>query len=204
MARSTPASVQSPATLRGDGTIALGTTPTVGNLMVMLTSGFHGSLDSYAPAGMFRFARYNSDANNGVQAWARRVQSGDTGSYSLSASDNQSACLYEFSGAAGIYPIAGGAMSSLFSGANFSIWTPDSPFGVNDLVLGAFGSDTTATWSITGETGLTVDYQTTGAVNHTGAYCTINPATHDGVMAGSTSSAPTAPVFELLAVVGTP
>lgn len=203
MARNTPSLAQSVATLRNDGTIALGSSPTVGNLMVLVTSGFNGSLTSYAPSNFYQSTKYNSDSNNGVMAWMRRVQSGDTGSYSLSASDNQGAVLYEFAAAVGIVPLGGGAMAHAFSGANFSLYVPQSVFSANDIVVGAFGSDTTATWSVTGETGITVDYQTTGATNHTGAFIRAL-STHDGILAGSTSSSPTAPVCGFWAVVGTP
>lgn len=203
--RAIPAIVQK-ATLRGDGTIALATAPTVGNTMVLVMAGFSVTSlpGTYKPAGFGVVGSYNSDSNNAVVVAVRKVQSGDTGSYAMSTSDNQAAVLYEISDYAGIYGLAGGAMSSFFSSANYTLSTPPSPFGPNDIVLGAMTQDTTATWSITGETGLVVDFLTpSDGQNHTGAFFHYD-GTIDGAIAGSTSASPTQPAYGLFAIVGKP
>lgn len=190
-------------TLRLDGTISLPVAPTVGNLMVLVTAGFGTSLPSYAPAGFTQSGQFSSNASNSVMVWTRRVVSGDTGSYAISASDNQQAVLYEFENAGGAFGVTGGVMSSYFTGNNFSIGLPGSPFGTKDIMLAAFEHDTTPTWSITGETGWTTDF-TPGAdgQNHQGAFGRYDPTTFDGVIAGSLSSTPNNPVFGVFAVVG--
>lgn len=203
--RVTPTLVQK-ATLRGDGTIALGVAPTVGNLMVLCMGGNSATTlpANYKPAGFTALNLYQSDANNAVLFAIRRVRSGDTGSYAMSASDNQAAVLYEFEDAVGVYGFAGGSMSGSFSGASFSMDAPGSPYGVGDLVLGILTHDTTPLYTITGETGLTVDYTTPNdGQNHPSAFFHYDN-TFDGIMAGSTSSSPTAPAFGLAAVVGAP
>jgi hypothetical protein len=204
MARSTPSLAQAVATLRGDGTCALGSAPTVGNLMVMAVSGFAGSIANYFPTGMQLLASYLGDANNAVRFYARVVQSGDTGSYALTATDTHTAVLYEFAGAACALPIWGGLMTGYFSGTSFTIGIPKSPFGVNDWVLGAFEHDPATVWSLTGETGLTVDYTTTSASNHTGIFFHTS-AGHDGILQGSIASgSPTGAVYGYLAIAGKP
>lgn len=190
-------------TLRLDGTISLPVAPTVGNLMVLVTGGLGTSLFSYAPAGFAPGAKYDSNTNNSVMAWSRRVQSGDTGSYAISATDNQQAVLYEFANAGGAFGVIGGAMSSFFTGNNFTIGLPGSPYGTQDIMLAAFEHDTTPTWSITGETGWTTDFAPgADGQNHQGAFGRYDPATFDGVLAGSLSSTPNNPVFGVFAVVG--
>lgn len=203
--RLTPTLIQK-ATLRGDGTIALGVAPTVGNLMVLCMGGNSATTipANYKPAGFIASALYQSDANNAVLFAVRRVRSGDTGSYAMSAADNQAAVLYEFADASGVYGFAGGAMAGSFSGSSFSLDAAGSPYGVSDLVLGILTHDTTPLFSITGETGLTVDFLTPNdGQNHSAAFFHYDD-TFDGTLAGSTSSAPTAPAFGLAAVVGAP
>lgn len=203
--RVTPGFIQK-ATLRGDGTIALPVAPTVGNLMVLVMAGYSSTSlpGTYKPAGFTVINTYFSDANNAVCLAVRRVKSGDTGSYAMSTTDNQSAVLYEFDNAVGAFGLAGGAMSGQFSGASYIIAGPQSPYGVNDIILGAFTQDTTATWTLTAETGLTLEYATPAdGQNHTGLFFRYDN-TFDGEMAGTTSSNPTSPAFGMFAVVGAP
>lgn len=203
--RVTPSLIQK-ATLRGDGTIALATAPTVGNLMVLVMAGYSSTslLGTYKPAGFTGILTYSSNANNAVAIATRRVKSGDTGSYAMSTSDNQAAVLYEFADAVGAFGIAGGDMSGQFSGAAYTQDGPQSPYGVNDLILGAFTHDTTPTWTLTAETGLTLDYATPAdGQNHTGLFFHYDN-TFDGTMTGTTSSNPTSPAFGMFAVVGAP
>lgn len=203
--RVTPTIVQS-ATLRGDGTIALATAPTVGNLLVLCMGGNSAVTlpANYKPASFTATSQYQSDANNAVLFAFKRVVAGDTGSYAMSAPDNQAAVLYEFANAAGIFGLAGGPMSSNFSGANFTLGGPQSPYGTNDIVLGILTHDTTPRYSITAETGLSVDFITPNdGQNHPAAFFRYDK-TFDGVLAGSTSSGPTAPAFGFATVVGAP
>ena len=198
-----PVIVQS-ATLRGDGTIALPVAPTPGNLMVLVMAGYSAtSLPTiYKPAAFTSVVTYQSDTNNAVSFAVRRVVSGDTGSYAMSTSDNQAAVLYEVENCAGAFALTGGAMAGSFSGANYSYTGQQSPYGVNDLIVGAFTQDTAATWALTPETGLTVDFLTPNdGANHTGAFFHYDK-TFDGIMTGSTSANPTAPASGLAALVG--
>lgn len=203
--RITPVLVQK-ATLRGDGTIALPVAPTVGNLMVLVMAGYHASdlPTIYKPGAFTSIVTYSSDANNAVSLAVRRVQSGDTGSYAMSASDNQAAVLYEFANAVGAYGIGGGAMSGSFSGNNYTFSGQQSPYGVNDYILGGFTHDTVPTWSMTAETGLTVEYATPAdGQNHTSIFFRYDK-TFDGVLAGSLTGSPVNPASGLFAVVGAP
>ena len=192
--------------LRGDGTISLPAAPTPGNLMVLVMAGFNAtSLTSgYMPAGFTPVVTYSSNANNAVAAAVRRVQSGDTGSYAMSTSDNQAAVIYEFEDAVGVYGTGGGVMSGAFSGNNFTFIGQQSPYGVSDILLGAFTHDTTPTWSITAEPGLTVDYATPAdGQNHTSIFFRYDEA-FDGTLAGSLSGSPVQPASGVFAVVGAP
>lgn len=203
--RTSPSIVQK-ATLRGDGTIALPVAPTVGNFMVLMMAGFGASSlpTIYKPAAFSFVSMYQSDANNVVVAATRRVISGDTGSYAMSTSDNQAAVLYEIADAAGIIGLGGGGMSAFFSGSNYTFTGLPSPYGVDDLVFGAFTHDTAARWTLTGEAGLSVDFVTPNdGQNHTSAFFNYDK-TFDGTMVGTTTSAPTAPAFGLFTVFGKP
>lgn len=143
--RTSPTLVQK-ATLRGDGTITLPSAPTPGNIMVLLMAGFGAVVlpTNYKPAGFGIIGAFQSDANNVVTTALRVVQSGDTGSYAMSASDNQAAVLYEFADVGGVYPMSGGAMAGFFSSAVYNIFAQPSPYNVDDIVIGAFTQDTTA------------------------------------------------------------
>lgn len=197
--------------MRGDGTIALGATPTVGNLMVLVIAGWGRNMerDSNHFGGQFRptsgwsfVGNYRADENNAVACWLRRVRSGDAGSIALNGTDNHSSVLYEFEDALTVYPIGGGPIAIDFTGNNFAIEAPKSPFGVNDPVIGAFEHDTTPVWSFTAETGLVVDYVSpASADNHTGGIVRLLP-THDRSLAGSLSGSPVNPVSGFFAVVG--
>lgn len=201
--RLAPSIVQK-ATLRLDGTIALGVAPTVGNLLVLSTSGFGGSLAAYVGTGFQLIGSYSSNANNTVMIWAKRVRAGETGSYAITASDNQQAVLYEVADCVGVVGLGGGAMSGFFTGTNFTMPVLDSPFGPSDLRLISMTHDTTPVWTITAETGLTVDFAPAAdGNNHTGAFATLTSA-HDDVVAGSLSGTPVQPAFGVFALIGAP
>jgi hypothetical protein len=109
--------------------------------------------------------------------------------------------MYEFEGAAFAWPIAGGAMT--FTSGDFIQPVFKSPFGVNDIVIGAFEHNGIPRINIFAETGLTVDYQTPVTDDHS---CTIFSldTTQDGLLTGQMSSGvPTNPCFGLFAIVPT-
>lgn len=189
------------ATLRNDGTITLPAPPTVGNLMVHIQGGFD-TFAAYTPAGFINTAIYNSNANNFVVASVRRVIAGDTGSYAVSASDNQFCALYEYQDAMSVLGLAGGPMA--FSGSAFALSVPRSPFAPLDDVIVCVEHDATAVFTATAETGLTKDFEPSAdGANHIGAIYRCNfAAGFDGVLNGTTSSAPTAPVYGAFAIVG--
>lgn len=181
--RTTPTMVQMD-TLRNDGTIALPVAPTDGNLMVFVAGGFGNSLPGYVPPGFSVFSIDGVPSANLVLIAFKRVESGDTGSYAISASDNQAAVLYEFSDAAGLAQIAGGALPFVNS-TDFEIGMLE-PF-VDGVRLVAMTNDNAANFAIDAATGLTVDFygDNTGGANHTSAFARLNPATFvDGKVTG--------------------
>lgn len=192
------------ATLRGDGTIALPAPPTIGNLMILVMAGYSPTSlpGTYKPRAFTSLATYQSDTNNAVSFANRRVVSGDTGSYNMSTTDNQAAVLYEFANAAGVYPIVGGAMSGQFSGTSFALTAPISPYGADDINLIAFTHDTTPVWSLTAETGLSIDFLTPAdGQNHTSAFASYGKS-FDQTIAGGLTGSPVNPAFGMAAVVG--
>ena len=196
--RKLPVMIQK-GTLRNDGTIALPVAPTVGNLMVHVQGGFN-SYQAYTPAGFTNVAVFNSNANNFAVASIRRVQSGDTGSYSVTAGDNQFSVLYEYQDAGSVYGVVGGPAPIRGSTINYPF--PPSPFGPQDECIMVIEHDGTQVATITPETGLTVDYQPSAdGANHIGAVYRRDP-THDGTLNGSWSGTPTAPVYGVFAVSG--
>lgn len=200
-ARVAPSVVQS-ANLRSDGTVALAFAPTAGNLLVFVYSGYTGGESGFAPPGFTKISSFDSDGNNRVGLWTRTAQAGDTGSYALSATDNQGCALLEVANCAGVQTLGGGAMSGQFSGANFSLVPQTGLFQGAQLRVVAFESDGTPNWTITAQTGLTIVYNPPlSAVNHQGAVVVLTDAV-TGAVAGSTSSAPTQPVFGVWALVG--
>lgn len=211
MARLTPTLAQSPVAMRNDGTLSLGSAPTVGNLMVLCLAGWATNMGQFSNhfAGQYRptsgwdfVGYYEFDINNAVSCWTRRVRSGDTGSITLNAQDNHSAIIYEYEDAVGAYALGGGRMTSDFSGTSFTAGVPRSPFGQNDPVICAFTSDDVPVWTLDAETGLVVDYTSpASAFNHPGAFATSLP-THDKIVTGSLSGTPLGPTSGFFAVVG--
>jgi hypothetical protein len=198
--RLVPAIVQS-ASIRGDTTIALASAPTVGNIMFWIYSGFSGSDGAYAPTGFTFHSSYNSDGNNKVSLWYRFVVSGDTGSYSLSASDNQGGALLEVSNSDTAVALGGGAMSGSFSGTSFSLRIPTSPYDGTNIRIVAFEHDTANPYTITAGTGLTTRYISAAGANHVGAIMTLTDA-FVGPMTGSVTAGPSAPVYGIWTIVG--
>lgn len=186
-------------TLRKDGTIALPSAPTVGNLMVHVQGGSN-SYAFYTPAGFVNVAIYQSNGSNCVVASIRRVQSGDTGSYAVSASDNQFSALYEYQDANTVLGLIGGPM--LVSGSTINAGIPLSPFGPTDEVIVVIENDTTFVPTITPKTGLTKDYEVPAdGSNHHGGIYRVTSA-FDQILAGSWSGTPVVPVYGAFAVVG--
>lgn len=191
------------ATLRNDGTVTLATAPTPGNLMVLVTGGFGGSIDGYVPAGFALVGGFASDNNNGVRCWGRVVQAGDTGSYAMSASDNQSAVLYEFSGALTAAPMSGGRLGGP-GGSAWAINFLPSPFGKNNVVLGVVENDSTVQWTVDALAGVTADnIDGTGTGNHTCAFVRVDQNVAGPTISGTiTSGGYNNPVYGLFAVIG--
>ncbi len=188
--------------LRGDGTLTLPSTPIPGNLLLFIYSGFTGSESSYRPTGFEKMSSYDSDGNNRVGAWRRICQSGDTGSYSITASDNQGCELYEITNADYAYPVAGGALSGMFSGSAFSLPMPGTPYEGPSIRIVAFEHDGSQAWTITAGTGLTTDYNpASDGNNHQGTVISLAD-TFIGNVTGSTSAAPSQPVYGIWAVIG--
>lgn len=211
MARLTPTLAQSPVAMRNDGTLSLGSAPTVGNLLVLCIAGWGTNMTQFSDhfAGQMRptsgwdfVGYYQFDNNNAVSCWTRRVRTGDTGSIALSGQDNHSSILYEYEDAVAAFALGGGRMTADFSGSDFMTGVPRSPFGLNDPIICAFTSDDTPVWTIDTETGLVVDYEApSSAFNHPGAFATSLPA-HDKIIEGSLSGTPVSPTCGFFAVVG--
>lgn len=186
-------------TLRNDGTIALPGAPTVGNLMVHVQGGYK-TYPAYTPAGFVNVAIYQSNANNFVVASIRRVQSGDTGSYAVSATDNQFCALYEYQDANTVLGLTGGPMP--VSGSTINLGVPLSPFGPTDEVIVVIENDLVVVPTITPKTGLTKDYEASAdGSNHHGGIYRVTSA-FDQILAGSWSGTPAGPVYGAFAVVG--
>lgn len=175
------------ASIRNDGTVTLPGTPSVGNWMVWIAAGWGGSLLSYIPSGFSVNWIYFSNNNNAVMIASREVQSGDTGSYAVSASDNQGGVLLELSGFKGIAPIIGGPDPFFNGGTSYSHFVPPTPYEA--LIIVARESDDAATWTTTAATGLTEEYNSgSGTGNHTGVILSLDMATFQGAVSGSCSS----------------
>jgi hypothetical protein len=186
------------ATLRDDGTVTLPTAPTVGNMMIFVSGGWNGSIYGYAPAG-FTLIDAAEVSSNAVLIWFRIVQTGDTGSYAVSGSDNQACVLYEFADAKTIARLQGGNMYPAFSGTNWALSVVDSLSP--GIRLFACEQDTTLNWGIDPASGLTVDfYGDTSGGNHTSAFASLTGA-FGGFMTGTLAGGPTNPVFGIWAVM---
>lgn len=186
---------------RNDGTLALPVAPTPGNLMVFASNGYDVSLGAYKPAGFVEVATYKSDANNGVRYAIRRVQSGDTGSYSITASDYQQAALYEFSGAIGVAGVNGGVMST--DGSNFALAS-----GLNSessvFLIGVTHDIAQSLTFTAGQANFTQDYAYGGPLgdgqNHTGAFGSYRG--EFGIITGTSTGSFTAPCYGIAQVIG--
>ena len=83
MPRLTPTLAQAPVAMRYDGTLSLGSSPTVGNLMVLCLAGWATNMTQFSShsAGQYRptsgwdfVGYYEFDINNAVSCWTRRVR----------------------------------------------------------------------------------------------------------------------------------
>lgn len=192
--RKIPAMVQF-ATLALDGPIALPALPTVGNMMILVTSGF--GIYNYVPPGFAPVQTYQSNGNNLVMCWSRKVQLGDTGSYSLSVSDNQQAILYEYEDCAGVVALGGGVLAT--SGTNGVIGVNPSPFGESEKFV-AFTHDTTSAVAFTPAADLIIDFTRNAGGNHVGAFGRF---TEDaGAVACTVSGGWEQPAFGVYAPIG--
>lgn len=192
----TPPTMVQMATMRGDGTISLAEEPTPGNLMVAVVGGYRSGI--YTPPGFVWNGQQFSNGNNAVAIMSRTVQEGDTGSYALSASDNQFIALYEFSGATGVDNLNGGYLA--VNGNAFYI-EAGKPISAIRIVAGE--NDTASYFSIDAEDGLTVDYATPNdGQNHTGFVVRIDD-TFEGRLTGTISNGFSAAVFGVFDVLGT-
>lgn len=181
-------------TLRNDGDLVLPSAPIAGNTLLLVTAGWGGSINAYAPNGFTFLGRYDSNNSNAVALWSRTVQSGDGTTWAMSASDNQGAVMYEVVDFAGAFPLHGGNMASSFNGNNWTVNPLIGPFpGPRLLVM---EQDYDLNWSITPGAGFTQDFlsQGGGSGNHTGAFVTIEDG-FTGSISGSVSSAAGAPVY---------
>lgn len=191
------------ATMINDGTIALPAAPTVGNLMVFIATGWYGSLATYVPAGFTLSSSYSADTNNGTWCYFRRVQSGDTGSYAVSATDFACCALYEFENAAGVYGVTGGALSAVFSGNNFQIPIFGSLYGAQDYLIGACETDGYGWWLPDTQSGITIDLNwPKNEANHKGMIFSLREKTAPTAVTGSLSSSPLNAAYGLFAVSG--
>lgn len=198
---SAPVMVQK-ASIRGDGTVTLPGAVTAGNWLVWIAAGHWNSIQgsNYLPSGFTRVASYNTSVNNGGFIAYRPIVGGTPNSYSVSASDNQSGVLYEFSGMQGIMAVGGGAVP--FSGLNFTTPQVFQPPGGASIRLMFLEQDLAQVWSVTAETGLTVDHaDTAGADNHKCAFLRCD-GTWDGVAEGSVTTSVSDPVFGTFAIYG--
>lgn len=198
---STPIIVQR-ASIRNDGNVTLPLAPTVGNTMVWVSAGFGGSLFSYIPAGFIPFSYYTPNVSNTSLIASRKVQAGDTGNYAITASDNQFGCLLEISGFKGIFPINGGSFDPFTSGGNFSVGIFPPP-GTVPIAVGAMETDTTGTWTLGAQTGLTLEINS-GIVtgNHTGIVWSADYSTFAGHDISGTLNSVTTTVFGMWAIYG--
>ena len=195
--RTSPTFMQK-ATLRNDGVLTLTNTPTVGNLLVLVVAGFDGSISAYIPSGFGISARYNSNTNNVVAVYTKTVTSGDTGSFTMSASDNQQAIMYEYKDATGIMPIGGGTIS--VNGSTGTISVPTNPFSINSPILLAIEHDTSVKIDFTDNLNLTKDYAATDSSNHKGAFARY--VGEGGTITVSADGAFTSPVWGAYALLG--
>lgn len=199
--REAPTFVQM-ATIRNDGTVTLPSAPTPGNLMVWMAGGWGGSINGYIPAGFTRVATYLSNGNNGVMGAMRVVQPGDTGSYSVSASDNQGGVLYEFSDA--VFLVGSGGGYPDYSGSNFNFSAAPSPYQANSISFLPFTHDDGSTLDFTPMTGLTQDYQTVGGGNHASCFARLADTASRSVAGFSTGGGLNQPCYGVFWLLGTP
>ena len=165
--KTTPSYVQK-ATLRNDGVLALANTPKVGNTLVLVTAGFSGSMTSYIPSGFSMSGQYYSNSNNMVAAYTKTVTSSDTGSFTMSASDNQQAIIYEYKDVVGVIPVGGGDIPNSSGTGTFNV--PANPYSLNGDILLAVEHDTSVQINFGDNLKLTKDYYATDSSNHKGAF----------------------------------
>ena len=203
--RQTPQMVQY-GTLRGDGNITLPSPPTPGNLLVVVMAGHRDTtlIPNYMPIGFMGIQTFRSDINNAIAVGMKRVEQGEPTSWAMSASDNQSAVIYEFSNSSRVIALGGGTMAANFTSSTFSINLGLPLYGQGGIVLGAFTSDQTPHWSVNSAPGLSVDFLSPPSAtdNHPAAFVRYSDD-FSGIVTGSVSANPVQPAFGLFEVVGT-
>jgi len=195
-------SIVQKASLRNDGMLALPAAPKAGNTLLVVLSGYGGSIDDYAPPGFLERSRAYSNHDNIVSFRTRKVQAGDTGSYNLFAGDNQQATLYEIKNA--------GAFGEGRGGGNAFTYTNPRKFlfGVNkhetDRPMMTFvgaTSDSDTTISFEPAAGLTTDFYAVDGGNHRGAHASIASG-FEGMVQVNYSDSPVAACFDVFQVFG--
>lgn len=175
--RAVPTVVQM-ATLRNDGTLALPSAPTPGNLLVFVSGGYWGgyagSLYNYQPGTFSRVGWTTSDSNNGTMCSQHIYQEGEPYSWSLSASDNQFCAVYEFQDAASAI-MHMGTYAQTPSTAPIGMVDVGHPIFDNAVRLVVLENDNDSTFAVGSAAGLTVDFLVNDGGNHRGAIVRLDP-----------------------------
>ncbi len=189
------------ATRVGSGTLSLPNAPIPGNLVVVLAL-FNLTLDTDQHiAGFARVGGYLGSGNGLLIAgFSRIARSGDGASVTFPGAGL--AAIYEFQNAAALVPIAGGFLDQFLSGVDYTFPSCTSPFGPDDILVGAAGHLRNTPFANTAASGLTTDLSTT-TTNTGGCIFRLSnppPALISGTMTGETvTSAPTFGHFAIIA-----
>lgn len=150
-------------TRRGGGTITLPAPVTTGNLLVcVIATGVFGSAvpnpaSGFVKGGDFQIGGGGNFDNFNLSVWYKPVRAGNSSTVTFDGGIFV-ATLYEFKNAIAAMPIVTGLSSRFFSGNNFSLNTHKSPYGENNLVLGAIMGNGTVLHNITFNPSVIVDF----------------------------------------------
>lgn len=155
-------------TLRNDGTLALTSPPTPGNVLLFVAGGWAGSINNYQPNGWIPLGSARSNENNGVLASWKLVDSADPVSIALSAGDNQFCAVYEIANAGSLVFLGNG--TNVFDGTstpNFNVKVPTLTQSPTDLFFFVFEEDNSHGVTISSP-GFTMDMMVNYGGNHGG------------------------------------
>lgn len=173
------------ATSGGTASVTLSAAPTVGNVMVMVVTGFN-TTHTVSPGTWIPVASFSNVTNQVARVFVRHVQVGDGAAYTVAGSDYKQAVLIEMDELDGFFASGYSLANTSGSGWTTSMFMPWSGSAACVLALEGDGDSTYGYTSGPATPDLT--YATNAAGNHDGIFMMWNSYPGSSAIAGTCST----------------